>query len=41
MLRKIVPPDGPKVCKMALIGEAPGADEEMEGKPFVLSLIHI
>ena len=30
----IVPPEGPKECKLAFIGEAPGADEEIEGRPF-------
>lgn len=30
----IVPSEGPKECLMCLVGEAPGADEVAEGKPF-------
>lgn len=30
----IVPAEGPKHCKIAIVGEAPGAQEELEGRPF-------
>ena len=30
-----VPPEGPLKCKIAFIGEAPGGQEETEGRPFV------
>lgn len=33
--QRIVPPNGPKKCLMAICGQAPGEQEEMEGKPFV------
>ena len=31
----IVPPDGPTSARIMIVGEAPGADEEARGKPFV------
>lgn len=31
----IVPGDGPTPCDIMIIGEAPGANEEEQGKPFV------
>ncbi len=30
----IIPAEGSKHCKIAIVGEAPGAQEELEGKPF-------
>jgi len=32
---RIVPPSGPLTAKIALIGEAPGREEDEQGKPFV------
>ncbi len=32
---QIVPPSGPKDAKIAIVGEAPGAEEDRKGKPFV------
>src|SRR3990167_7476397 len=31
----IVPPSGPSPCPWMLIGEAPGRDEQIQGRPFV------
>ena len=31
----IVPPDGPRDCPFAVVGEAPGDEEILRGKPFV------
>ena len=33
--KRIIPAIGPKEAKIAIVGEAPGANEETEGKPFV------
>ncbi len=30
-----VPSDGPRTCNIMVVGEAPGKDEEMDGRPFV------
>lgn len=32
---KVVPGDGPRPCDLMIVGEAPGAQEEKEGRPFV------
>jgi DNA polymerase I len=32
---KVVPPSGPLDARLIVVGEAPGAQEEVEGKPFV------
>lgn len=34
-MSKRIEGDGPSKCKIVLVGEAPGADEELQGKPFV------
>ena len=35
MGRKIVPGNGPRNAKIVIVGEAPGRDEEIFGKPFI------
>jgi DNA polymerase-1 len=34
-MSKVVEFDGPRTAKIYIVGEAPGANEELEGKPFV------
>ena len=32
---RVVPPDGDRTSRICLIGEAPGKNEDLEGRPFV------
>src|SRR3989304_5592048 len=41
LMPKIVPGFGPRDAKIALVGEAPGEQEEIDGRPFVGSAGHL